>query len=97
MEIFLEDGWTELLMRKQIQRASCAVNLVSPPCGWSQPQPSLQGSKDKGTLRSHEYQPQMGEDQGSNTRGEGIGWKPTLLGVLMKNKGKSQRVTKWSE
>lgn len=51
MGIFLEDCWTELLVRKQIQRASCAASLATPQCSWSQPQPSLQGSKDKRTLQ----------------------------------------------
>lgn len=64
------------------------------PCGWHRSQPSLQGSKDKDTLQSHEHQPQMDEDQGSNTHGEGAGWKPTLSGVLMKNKCKSHREKK---
>lgn len=61
----------ELLMRKQIQRAPCTESLATLLRRWRQPQPSPQGSKDKGTSQSHKDQPQMDEDQGSNTYDEG--------------------------
>ena len=90
----LENRWSNL-MRKHIQKASCTACFASlVNCGWGQPQPSQQGSKDKGHCRIlSTNRSQTGLGEATPTGRQWVETTPSSS-LLVKSKYKSNR--EWS-